>query len=344
MRSPSALQGDCDTGDMGVWSNSVYNPERLKFFDRWLKNKANNINEKKAVRLYVMGCGDGDLTVSGNLNHGGKWRYEDDWPPRNQVKEIYYLKDNGFLDNQSASETTSNLSYIYDPSNPVPTVGGPLVGMFEIKQPDSGGPDPNVVPNHLDQWAFVKNYIQEVIPAGGFHQKETAEIFGAKAPYKLLKDRNDVLTFETSPMKEAIEITGVIEVEIFVSSDAPDTDVTVKILDIYPYSKDFPDGYHLNLTDTIFRMRYREGYDREVNMVKNDVYKVRINLWPTSNLFKKGHKLMLDISSSNFPRFDLNPNTGQAMGKHTSLIKATNTVWTGGDYPSKIKIPVVKNL
>jgi putative CocE/NonD family hydrolase len=91
-------------------------------------------------------------------------------------------------------------------------------------------------------------------------------------------------------------------------------------------------------------MRYREGYDREVNMVKNDVYKVRINLWPTSNLFKKGHKLRLDISSSNFPRFDLNPNTGQAMGKHTSLIKATNTVWTGGDYPSKIKIPVVRNL
>ncbi|MAO89767.1 MAG: hypothetical protein CL880_04405, partial [Dehalococcoidia bacterium] len=69
-----------------------------------------------------------------------------------------------------------------------------------------------------------------------------------------------------------------------------------------------------------------------------------INLWPTSNLFKKGHKLRLDISSSNFPRFDLNPNTGQAMGKHTSLIKATNTVWIGGDYPSKIKIPVVRNL
>ena len=342
MRASSALQGDCDTGKEGVWSNDFYNPARLAFFDRWLK-KQPRLDEIEPVSVFVMGTGIGGLTDTGNLNHGGKWRYANDWPigPIRQ-KKLYFNSD-GIFDDEIHKNSIDKLSYTFDPNDPVPTIGGPIVGMFEILKPNEGGPSLDFVPEHLDQWSFLKNYIREVLPAGGFHQKESNQSFLSSKSDKLLKDRKDVVTFETKPLSEKIEIIGVIKIELYVASEALDTDFTFKLIDVYPPFKNYTEGYHLNLTDTIFRMRYRYGYDKEEMMKKNEIYKINLDLWPVANVFKKGHKLRIDISSSNFPRFDINPNTGEPVGRHTKMLSTKNSIFMSKIYPSNINVPILNN-
>ena len=127
----------------------------------------------------------------------------------------------------------------------------------------------------------------------------------------------------------------------WVSSTAIDTDFTVKLIDVYPESADYPDGYHLNLTDTIQRMRYRNSWTDSEMMTPGEPCEVTITLWPTSNVFKKGHRIRIDISSSNFPRFDVNPNTGEPVGRHTKMIKAENTVHTSAGRASRVILPIV---
>ena len=127
-------------------------------------------------------------------------------------------------------------------------------------------------------------------------------------------------------------------------SEAPDTDFTVKLIDVYPPSRQYPEGYHLNLTDTILRMRYRNGWDKEVMMNPNEIYEITLKLWPISNIFKKDHSIRLDVSSSNFPRFDINPNTGEALGKHSEMVTTQNTLWVGGDKGSRAIFPVIPHI
>jgi predicted acyl esterase len=282
------------------------------------------------VRIYVMGTGDGSKTPEGHLNHGGYWRNENEWPLERAQFQTLYLHDDGSLDSFEAMEDESSLTYTYDPEKPVPTIGGQLVGMFKITSPEDGGPSRDEVPDFLDQWTLARNNLSEVIAAGGFHQKEGPEWIGAEEPFQLLKDRDDVLAFETDPLESDTEVTGEVMIKLWVSSTAVDTDFTVKLIDVYPMSDDYPEGYHLNLTDTILRARYR-----------NSPVEITITLWPTSNVFKKGHRIRLDVSSSNFPRFDVNPNTGEPVGRHTKMIKADNTIHTGANHPSRIVLPVI---
>src|SRR4029077_16377373 len=110
--------------------------------------------------------------------------------------------------------------------------------------------------------------------------------------------------------------TGEIEVRLRASSSAVDTDFTAKLIDVYPPSEDFPGGFDLNLEDGIIRCRFRESLTEEKLMTPGEVYEVTLNLYPTSNVFKKGHRIRVDISSSNFPRFDVNPNTGEPLNRH----------------------------
>ena len=128
---------------------------------------------------------------------------------------------------------------------------------------------------------------------------------------------------------------------LWVSSSAPDTDFTAKLLDIYPPNDDYPDGYHMNLVDTILRCRYRESWTQPAMMTPGEVYPITIPLPPTSNLFKAGHRIRIDISSSNFPRFDVNPNTGEPMGRHTHTQTAKNSVFVDQQRPSHIVLPVI---
>jgi hypothetical protein len=163
----------------------------------------------------------------------------------------------------------------------------------------------------------------------------------ARAPYLTLDTRADVLVFQTPPLESPLEVTGAAIMNLWISSSAVDTDFTAKLIDVYPPNADYPDGYHLNLVDSIIRCRYRNSWEREEMMEPGKIYQVQISLAPTSNLFQAGHRIRIDISSSNFPRFDVNPNTGEPMGRHTHSIVAHNTVYLGRDYPSRVGLPII---
>ena len=340
MRAPESWHGDVDTGQESVWTNAIYNPERLRFFDQHLKGMPAAENDPP-VRIYVMGTGDGTKTDRGNLNHGGYWRDEAEWPIARTEFQTLYMHEDGTLDPFASTDNDGALTYTFDPEHPVPTVGGPIVGMFEITPPEDGGPALEDVPDFMDQWTLARDNLREVVEAGGFHQKEGPQWIGARPPYPLLKDRPDVLAFETRPLDDDTEVTGEVSVKLWVSSTAIDTDFTVKLIDVYPESDDYPDGYHLNLTDTIQRMRYRNSWTDPEMMTPGEPCEVTITLWPTSNVFKKGHRIRIDISSSNFPRFDVNPNTGEPVGRHTKMIKAENTVYTSAGRASRVILPIV---
>ena len=173
------------------------------------------------------------------------------------------------------------------------------------------------------------------------HQREQSGLLACSEPYPLLSDRSDVIAFQTEPLTEDLEVTGPIKVHLYISSTAPDTDFTAKLLDIYPPSNDYPDGYHMNLCDSILRTRYRNSWTEPEFMSPGEVYPITIELTPTSNLFKAGHCVRVDISSSNFPRFDINPNTGEPMGRHTYTQSAQNTIYLNTSYPSRIVLPVI---
>ena len=138
--------------------------------------------------------------------------------------------------------------------------------------------------------------------AGGWDQREREGLYGAKPPFNApLGARRDVLVFETERLERDIEVTGPIEVKLWVSSDTPDTDFTAKLIDVYPPNEDYPDGFALNISDSIFRMRYRDSWEKPSPMSAGEVYAVTIVLYPTSNVFAGGHRIRLDVSSSNFP-------------------------------------------
>ena len=164
---------------------------------------------------------------------------------------------------------------------------------------------------------------------------------GAKAPYLPLSSRPDVLVFQTPPLEEDVELTGTCVVKLWISSDAPDTDFTAKLVDVYPPSLDYPAGYHLGLVDSILRTRYRNSWETEELMTPGSVYEIEIPLSPASNVFKRGHRIRIDISSSNFPRFDVNPNTGEPVGQHTATKVAQNTVFVSQARPSHVVLPII---
>ncbi len=148
--------------------------------------------------------------------------------------------------------------------------------------------------------------------------------------------RNDILVYTSEKLVEGVEITGFIESTLFVSSTGLDTDVTIKLIDVYP------DGKAYNLDETIQRLRYRDGYDKEVFMEKNKVYKVDLTPMVTSNYFAAGHKIRIEVSSSNFPRFDRNLNTGGNNYDEAKGIVVENKIHHSKQYPSVIKLPFIK--
>jgi len=148
--------------------------------------------------------------------------------------------------------------------------------------------------------------------------------------------RNDILVYTSDALTEGVEITGFIESTLFVSSTGPDTDVTIKLIDVYP------DGKAYNLDETIQRLRYREGYDKEVFMENNKVYKVDLTPMVTSNYFAPGHKIRIEVSSSNFPRFERNMNTGGNNYDESRGVVVENKIHHSKQYPSVIKLPIIK--
>ena len=150
-----------------------------------------------------------------------------------------------------------------------------------------------------------------------------------------VENREDVLVYTTPAFKQDTEVTGPITLEIYVSSSAVDTDFTGKVVDVGPQ------GFARNLTEGILRARYRSSMEKAELMNPGEVYKLTLNLWSTSNVFLAGHKLRLEVSSSNFPRFDRNLNTGEDQGHSTRMVKATNAVYHDAKHPSALILPVV---
>ena len=222
-------------------------------------------------------------------------------------------------------QTNTSITYTFDPDNPVPTLGGNVAGFSVIDKPEEGGPTFDEAPPPGEQADTILQHSYSLVTPGPMHQREQPGLMACSEPYPLLSERPDVITFQTDPLTEDLEITGPIEVKLYVSSDAPDTDFTAKLLDIYPPNDDYPDGYHMNLCDSILRTRYRNSWTEPEMMSKNKVYPITVLLTPTSNVFKAGHRIRVDISSSNFPRFDINPNTGEPIGRHTHTKPAQNT-------------------
>ena len=299
-----------------------------EWFDRWLKDSLNSVGKSgifaAPVRIFVMGTGDGHKDAEGRLFHGGYWRNEKAWPLARARSVRWYLHAGRTLStstpNESPSDSGAAVTYRFDPTNPVPTIGGNVSS------------SPGMMEN------------------GGWDQRGSDKVWNWPRPIPL-SSRPDVQVFESAPLDRDIEVTGPIEVVLWASSDALDTDFTAKLVDEYPRSAEWPEGIALNLEDGIVRARfrdafpnaYRDGTAKESLLTPGKAYRYTIRMYPTSNVFKRGHRIRVDVSSSNYPRFDVNPNTGEPLGKHTHMQSARNTIHLDRRHPSYIILPIVSS-
>jgi uncharacterized protein len=259
------------------------------FFDRFVKGvPSERLAKLPKVTYFTMGS--------------NKWQSSDTWPPRGAEPITMYLSSGGRANTARGDGGLTSAppdadkpdSFVYDPMNPVMSVGG------------------NV--------CCTGNAVQ----AGSFDQKVN-------------EAREDVLVYTSEPFKDGVELSGPITPTLYVSSNAKDTDFTVKVLDVSP------DGRAYNLDESIQRMRYREGYDKPlVWMEAGKVYKVTLQPLTTSNYFAPGHRVRIEVSSSNFPRFDRNLNTGGNNYDEAKGVVAQNKVHHSKQHPSQVTFTIVK--
>jgi predicted acyl esterase len=329
MRGDASWTLDVDFGPDSVWGVRRYFEEQLRFFDAYLRDDGVPL-DGPPVRIFVMGGGSGRRTALGKLDHGGRWRDEQEWPLARATAQTLHLHSDGSLRAEEPPAGAEPRQFTYDPDDPVPTVGGLYCAVGEMPSGDA----------ELEPaWARLLNpalMLRNIMTPGGADQKESAEYFTAREPYQRLSERADVLVNQTEPLEEPVEVTGRVAVELSISSSAVDTDFTAKLVDVYPPNEDYPEGYDLILNDTIIRTRFREGFDREVLMEPGTTHTVRMLLPPTSNLFGRGHRIRVDVSSSNFPRLERNPNTGEPIGRHTHHVVAEQAVHGG-----TVTLPVI---
>jgi uncharacterized protein len=259
----------------------------LRWYEFLLKGAQNDFAKEKPVKIFVMGRNE--------------WREEDDWPLARAQSTTFFLHSAGGANSLRGNggltvappHTEPPDHFVYDPVNPVPTIGGPLCC-------DS---------THL--------------PPGPRDQRA-------------VEARDDVLIYSTAAFTQDTEVTGPIRADLFAQSSAVDTDLTAKLVDVAP------DGFAQNLTEGVLRARYRDSPERSTLMNPGQIYKFTIDMWSTSNVFRKGHILRLEISSSNFPRFDRNLNTGEELGSSQRFVPATNTIYHDAEHPSALVLPIVK--
>jgi len=153
---------------------------------------------------------------------------------------------------------------------------------------------------------------------------------------RLVQSRNDILIYTSEQLQRDLEVTGRILCKLYAASTALDTDFTAKLVDVYP------SGYAQILREGIIRARYRNTFKKQELLTPGKVHEYTIDIWSISHVFQKGHKVQVEISSSNFPKYDRNPNTGHRFGEDTELQKATQTIYHDSRYPSHIILPVVK--
>jgi hypothetical protein len=274
--------------DFGPSAPFDENEITLEWYEYLFLGKQNRFATDKPVTIFVMGKNE--------------WRNEAAWPLERAKESRFYLRSDGNANSISGDgklipavalpHAEPPDSFVYDPANPVPTVGGPLC--CDVV---------HLAPGPRDQ--------------------------------RQVEARPDVLVYSTPPLKEDREVTGPVTLDLFAKSSGIDTDFTGKLVDVAP------DGTAINLTEGILRARYRESTTVASPIVPGQVYEYKIDLWSTSNVFLKGHRIRLEVSSSNFPRFDRNLNTGKDASTSSTMVKATNTILHDGTHPSALILPVV---
>jgi uncharacterized protein len=305
-----------------------YLETKLQFFDHYLKGK-DTWNEPR-VQYFQMGTGDGSSTTGGRLFHGGEWKAGADWPLPDTSFTKYYIHGDNSLKPERPTDTDSSTTYEFDPRNPVPTLGGNCSSYYTFEPREES----------VEELPLENRPTVSITGRGGYDQRTRPTTFGAEPPYGPLEERNDIVVFRTPPLSEAVKLAGPIRVRLYGSTDAPDTDFTAKLIDEYPTTADFPSGFALNLTDSICRARYR-GYRTDPDFVEPDeIYLFEMELYPTANIFKPGHRIRLDISSSNYPRYDVNHNTGGDLYGDREYAVATNTVYHETEFPTHIELPI----
>jgi hypothetical protein len=231
-----------------------------------------------------------------------KWQTSDTWPPSGAHPLTFYLGSAGHSNSLNGD------------------------GVLSTAPPDADKPD-----------SFTYDPMNPVTSYGGNVCCTGDAVQGGAFDQRKMEARSDILVFTSKPFEEGVEVSGPITPTLYVSSDAKDTDFTVKVIDVYP------DGRAYNLDESIQRMRYRDGYDKPlVWMEKEKVYKVTLQPLNTSNYFEAGHQLRIEVSSSNFPRFDRNLNTGGHNYDESKGVLAHNAVHHSKQYPSQITVTVVK--
>lgn len=274
--SSTGLEGDKNLVPQVETVYEVENVEVIRWMNRWLKNGS---LEEDPVRIFIMG--------------ENVWREEKEWPLSRTEYTPFYLHSKGYLSTTIPEDEPFD-NFAYNPSNPVPTIGG-----------CNSGPSPLAG-----------------ISRGPFDQSQ-------------LEKREDVLVYKTEALKKEIEITGYIKVVLYASSSVRDTDFTAKLTDVYP------DGRSIIIQDGIVRAKFRESFEKESLLKPGKIYKFEIDLWATSYLFKKEHRINMDISSSNFPRFDRNLNTGENNELGVHFTRALQKVYHDKKHPSHILLPVI---
>jgi hypothetical protein len=285
-----------------------WNRQRVRFLDQAVRGVPDG---EPPVRVFVMGGGSGRRTPGGHLDHGGRWITAPDWPLPDCVPTAFHLHGDGTLDPAVPASGAAALSFQFDPAHAVPTIGGNFSSLEPLAAP------------------------------GSHDQVEGPSFFGCTPPYLPLASRPDVVVFQTAPLDKAVQVVGPVEVDLYVATDAPDTDFTVKLVDVHPPSADYPRGYAMLLGDTILRLRYAEDPARPRLATPGEVRHIRLAL-PIANLFMAGHRIRLDVSSSNFPKYDVNPNTGEADGASRGRRVATNTIFADAGRPSRVVLPLLR--
>ena len=272
-------------GQLDFGEEAALNVSELQFkwFEHWLKQKDTGIEDWPAFYLFVMG--------------ENVWRGEHEWPLKRTKYTPYYLHSDGDAKDPNGSgllrlgksDSSKVDSFVYDPNDPAPTMGGNNLGGA---------------------------------PIGPFDQSE-------------VEKRDDILVFTSEPLKQPVEVTGPVKMLLYAATTAKDTDFTAKLVDVHP------DGKAYNLCDGIIRARWRNSRTKAELVEPGKIIKYEIDLWVTSNLFKAGHKIRVEISSSNFPRFDRNPNSGGPFGADTEVFKATQKIHHDAEHASHILLPII---
>lgn len=286
----------------------------LAWFDHWMKGIDNGVNHQPAVKYFQMGGGSGAITTNANgqqqIDIEGSWQSAASWPVPGVHMTPFYLHAGGAL----ATNKTPNPggpqaqdTFTYDPHHPVPTMGGNFI--FGAGIAPNGAQNQVCQPTQLD-------------------------CMGSSAP---LDQRPDVLVYQTPALTSDVQVAGPMSLTLWAASSAVDTDFTAKLVDVYP------NGTKVNIADGVIRARYRNDPAEPQFLQPGQPTKFTIDLWSTATLFKAGHRIELDVSSSNFPLYDRSLNTGNPIGTDVmaDAVIAHQTVFHSIQYPSELTLPIL---